>query len=470
MAITQIAVTATYKNPDGTAATGTVDFTPFAPLQSSGSNLIIPSTTTGTLAAGTFTVTLYATDDADTSPEGAVYEVVEHIAGAVERSYLIEIPNTGAVNLADIAPAEAMPYTSYATSASVVAKVAKAGDTMSGNLAMGSNKVTGLGAATTNGDALRYEQLLGQYLALTGGTLAGALAMGANKITGLGAGTTAGDALRYEQVIGLYALLTGASFSGTINVTSGGQKVVMSDGGVGAFAASADTYSTVGILDFFGVGALVFGAGGASAADWAMTRTAANTVALSAGDKLQQNTAPTTGDDLTNKTYVDGRTVAASTTVSGIVELAIGSEVTTGTDATRAVTPDSLAGSEYGVEVVEVAFSDMTTAITTGDGKAYFTVPAKLNGWNLIRANGSFYTAGSATSALIQIHNITQAADMLTTRITIEATEATSYTGVPGVVDAANDDVATGDRLRIDVDQIGTAAAGGIAILEFQAP
>jgi hypothetical protein len=37
-------------------------------------------------------------------------------------------------------------------------KVAKAGDTMSGNLAMGGNKVTGLGAASTNGDAVRFEQ------------------------------------------------------------------------------------------------------------------------------------------------------------------------------------------------------------------------------------------------------------------------------------------------------------------------
>lgn len=38
-------------------------------------------------------------------------------------------------------------------------KVAKSGDTMGGDLAMGSNKVTGLGAASANGDAVRYEQV-----------------------------------------------------------------------------------------------------------------------------------------------------------------------------------------------------------------------------------------------------------------------------------------------------------------------
>lgn len=40
-------------------------------------------------------------------------------------------------------------------------KIDKAGDTMSGNLAMGSNKVTGLAAASGNGEAVRYEQITG---------------------------------------------------------------------------------------------------------------------------------------------------------------------------------------------------------------------------------------------------------------------------------------------------------------------
>ena len=52
-------------------------------------------------------------------------------------------------------------YVSGVTSAiqtQINSKVARAGDTMSGNLAMGANKVTGLGAATVNGDAVRFEQ------------------------------------------------------------------------------------------------------------------------------------------------------------------------------------------------------------------------------------------------------------------------------------------------------------------------
>ena len=40
-------------------------------------------------------------------------------------------------------------------------RVLKSGDTMTGALAMSGNKITGLAAGTTNGDAVRYEQLTG---------------------------------------------------------------------------------------------------------------------------------------------------------------------------------------------------------------------------------------------------------------------------------------------------------------------
>lgn len=52
-----------------------------------------------------------------------------------------------------------LDYSTSSLNTAIGGKVAKAGDTMSGNLAMGGNKVTGLGAPTANGDALRYDQL-----------------------------------------------------------------------------------------------------------------------------------------------------------------------------------------------------------------------------------------------------------------------------------------------------------------------
>lgn len=173
-------------------------------------------------------------------------------------------------------------------------------------------------------------------------------------------------------------------------------------------------------------------------------------------------------------TSADSFVSAASTTTAGKVELATAAETTTGTDATRAVTPDGLAGSEFGVEVVEIMASDMTTAITTGDGKAGFMVPAKLNGWNLVRAHagllGAQSTSGTPTVQIRRVRSGTPA-DMLSTKITIDANESTSYTAATApVVDTSNDDVATGDLLYVDVDVAGTGAKGLIISLGFQLP
>lgn len=77
-----------------------------------------------------------------------------------------------------------------------------AGGTMSGDVAMGGNKVTGLGAATANGDAVRFEQALLR----AGGTMTGPIAMGGSKITGLAAGSGNGDAVRWEQIQPVYAI------------------------------------------------------------------------------------------------------------------------------------------------------------------------------------------------------------------------------------------------------------------------
>jgi hypothetical protein len=51
--------------------------------------------------------------------------------------------------------------------------LAAATATLSLPLAMSANKITGLAAGSANGDALRYEQLIGQYLPLGGGVLTG---------------------------------------------------------------------------------------------------------------------------------------------------------------------------------------------------------------------------------------------------------------------------------------------------------
>jgi hypothetical protein len=71
-------------------------------------------------------------------------------------------------------------------------KLPLAGGTMSGAIAMGTNKITGLGTPTSNTDAAT-KAYADTMLPLAGGTMTGAIAMGTNKITGVGDPTNAQD-------------------------------------------------------------------------------------------------------------------------------------------------------------------------------------------------------------------------------------------------------------------------------------
>lgn len=163
---------------------------------------------------------------------------------------------------------------------------------------------------------------------------------------------------------------------------------------------------------------------------------------------------------------------AASTTAAGKIEIAIASELNTGTDATRAVSPDSLAGSVFGEVVVQVVAVEFVTDVTTGDGKFYVHIDDKLGGMDLVRVHAQVVTAGTTGTTDVQIHNLTQAADMLTTKITIDSTETGSHTAAtPAVIDTTNDDIATNDVLRIDVDAVSTTAPKGLIVtMVFRLP
>lgn len=112
-------------------------------------------------------------------------------------------------------------------------------------------------------------------------------------------------------------------------------------------------------------------------------------------------------------------------------------------------------------------YSDLGT-IATGDGQYIFLVDDDLDGMNLVKAHAYVTTVSSSGTPTVQVRNITQAADMLSTPITIDANEFSSYTATTApVIDSGNDDVATGDRIAIDVDVAGTGAKGLGVILWF---
>jgi len=108
---------------------------------------------------------------------------------------------------------------------SIATKLALAGGTMSGAIAMGTSKITGLGNPTANQDAATktyVDTADALNLAKAGGTMSGAIAMGTNKITGLGDPTNAQDATTKNYIDTLFGSTTTAANSAATATTQAG--------------------------------------------------------------------------------------------------------------------------------------------------------------------------------------------------------------------------------------------------------
>ena len=127
-------------------------------------------------------------------------------------------------------------------------------------------------------------------------------------------------------------------------------------------------------------------------------------------------------------------------------------------------------------EELQMPVIEWTTDAATGDGKFYFHVGRKIAGLNLVHVHGEVITAGiSAVAEILDIdlYNVTQTADILSTNLTIDSTETGSDTAaIPAVISGAEDDMTENDVIRIDIDVIhtGTTSKGLSITLGFDIP
>jgi hypothetical protein len=117
MAFTPILVTGTYLLPGGQPASGSITFQPTAEMRDPATNTIISTqeVKVGLNFNGSFSVSLYATNDDGVVPEGVTYEVNERLNETGWNKYFISIDKEspgGIFDLADVIPNEE-PVTTY---------------------------------------------------------------------------------------------------------------------------------------------------------------------------------------------------------------------------------------------------------------------------------------------------------------------------------------------------------------------
>jgi len=105
---------------------------------------------------------------------------------------------------------------------------------------------------------------------------------------------------------------------------------------------------------------------------------------------------------------------------------------------------------------IGVAVGDETTALTTGTAKTTFRMPAAMT-LTSVRATVTTAPAGSVLTVDINEGGST----ILTTKITIDASEKTSTTAaIAAVIAGAGPALADDAEMTIDIDTVGSGTAG----------
>ena len=160
-------------------------------------------------------------------------------------------------------------------------------------------------------------------------------------------------------------------------------------------------------------------------------------------------------DGATNKAF----TLTEKTKLTGIE---------TGADVNVVDSVNGDTGDVYIKREIALTLFESDASVEVGDGKIAIPIPTNLNGFNLINVLATVHTKGITGSTDVQIRRRRSGSDvdMLSTKITI----GDEFYSTDEVINTANDDIATGDNLYIDVDSIhsGTAPLGLSVILIFE--
>ena len=133
----------------------------------------------------------------------------------------------------------------------IATKLALAGGTMTGAIAMGTNKITGLGTPTASADAVN-KTYADTMLPLAGGTMTGNIVLGSNKATSTATPSAADDLTRKGYVDGILGSATSAATSAATATTKASEaSTSASNAASSATAAASSATSAAASYDSF---------------------------------------------------------------------------------------------------------------------------------------------------------------------------------------------------------------------------
>lgn len=210
----------------------------------------------------------------------------------------------------------------------------------------------------------------------------------------------------------------------------------------------------------------------------------ANDIKILAGTPASSPAAPTLTNTSTQHQYpLANIAVAAGVTVinTGDITVLVGTVDTpyavilgmSDLETDIADVNTNLSNAKYDKRFIEFVLSSNNDNLAVGDGQGQFTflVPEEFDGWKIVGAHACVYTPSTSGTPTFQLHNVTDAVDILSTKITIDINEYSSYSAAtPPVINTSNNTLATGDRIRFDCDVSGTGTKGYGQLLILQKP
>lgn len=117
----------------------------------------------------------------------------------------------------------------------------------------------------------------------------------------------------------------------------------------------------------------------------------------------------------------------------------------------------------------EIIVFGLDEPVSVVEEAAFMIVPESIDGLRLMHIAAGVFALDTGDDIVLTLRNYTLGENMLTTSVTIDEDEYTSYTSAaPPVIDPSADSVvATGDRLVVEVISCGTVAQGLAVIAEF---